>query len=419
MEPRKYLPVIASLIFGGVLIVAGIIITNRLQQDTVSPTDTGASGAAGCSLAATKSRVQADASSPWTIYLPVNMTEQPSIRVGAFQCKPEETAYCDTPATDAVISLKGAGFTGEETFVITSANDFKEIDLIEAGELWVTAYKSNYGGDLEPPADFNEDSADDACVSWAKVIVTETPEEPGQCGEFCGPNFDGSGGSRDCADDLTCAFIKGSTNQLCDEETVISEEEFPEESFACVSESDAQFVTEPSTCGANYKIITTATLNQQTQDSCEAVAEGQCGEACGENYDGNGGSRNCSSGLVCVFVDSLTSASCSTSQSISSQEFSQGAFRCMRQGLEATGACGTENISRISLSTYNTEVSNSCSVPSTPTQGSYTPRAATPTPRVLPRTGLKEDLFAVILGIVIILLGGVIFLKYRNLNGGE
>ncbi len=419
MESKKYLPVIASLIFGGVLVVAGIIITNRLQQDAVVPTDTGASDATGCSLAATKARVQADVSSPWTIYLPVNMTDQPSIRVGAFQCTPEQTIYCDNPAFDVVIRLKGAGFKGDETFVITSANDFKEIDLIEPGDLWVTAYKSDYTGDFEPPSSFNENTADEPCVSWAKVVVSETQKEPGKCGEFCGPNFDGSGGSRDCSSGLTCTFIKGSSNQLCDEDTVIEDENFPEESFACVSESNAQFVSEPATCGVEYKIVTTATLNQQIQDSCKAVEEGQCGEACGQDYDGNGGSRDCESGLVCVFVDSLTNSSCSTSQSVASQEFSQGAFRCMRQGLETTGSCGTENISRISTSTYNTEVSNSCVEQVIPTQTTYTPSSATPTPRVLPRTGLKEDIFAVVLGIIIMLLGGFIFVRYRDLNGRE
>jgi hypothetical protein len=161
MENRNILILILIAITamaGGVLIYLGLSNTNPTSNETVTDTDSVVEDSAGddifvpvaddagtsssCPYVLTKFGAQENISSPWSQNLTVDLDDTSSIRITAFQCTEAQGAACDSVATNARISLSGAGIS--QTYTINGAGSIPTVPLVTDGTIIASVTTPGY-----------------------------------------------------------------------------------------------------------------------------------------------------------------------------------------------------------------------------------------------------------------------------------
>ncbi|MDQ6985343.1 MAG: hypothetical protein Q9M91_08340 [Candidatus Dojkabacteria bacterium] len=132
------------------------------------------SAQSSCDFVTTKVRAQLTGSTPWTENLNADASQNPSIRITAFQCTAAQTAACDVVSNNVVLTLNGAGFNGE-TFNITGAGSIPTVNLIQNGTLTITATTPNKSGA--------------GCTGTSTVNVTGITNTPTNTCDFVATKF--------------------------------------------------------------------------------------------------------------------------------------------------------------------------------------------------------------------------------------
>lgn len=120
-----------------------------------------------CSFVATKARAQLNNTTPWSESLSVNATNNPSIRITAFQCTPAQGEFCDVVANGVELTLNGAGFSNDK-YLIDGSSTIPTIDLIQDGTITITATTPGQSGS--------------GCTGTATVTVSNTSSGGGDGG---------------------------------------------------------------------------------------------------------------------------------------------------------------------------------------------------------------------------------------------
>ncbi len=239
----------------------------------------------------------------WVEYSDSNISRL-AFEITAFQCTSD--LGCDDVATNAELTVTGAGYTGQK-FIVTQNEPKHRLELKEAGTITVVATTPG-----TPPTS-------EGCTGEATYVVFGSADA--NCKDACGPNFDGAGGNRACGPGLACRVVRGLT------------------SFGCEA-------------GANHDL-----------------------------YGFTG--------------------------------YPAGAFRCVPESAPTIGVCGagSANTSIVARTTYDAVNSNTCQL------GSVTaPAPARPPVATLPRTSISEDNTRLIAGLTLLILGTVVFARYRRYN---